>query len=327
MHIIGVRAPLTVTGTVEARIAAVADRQRGRVSRRQLLTVGVSDQVIRRLLAHETLRRRHRGVYVYGHAAEVPFGEEMAALLSCGEFAWLAGTSAGAVWQLRASPRDAAIHLVVPMSHSARGPAQVIVHRSRSLTPADVTVHRGLPVTTPERTLLDIGDTESERCVEQSLDEALGLRITSRTKMRELLARSPGRHGAPLLHRLIDPQRPSSRTRSVPEERILGALRQAGIEQPECNVDVSDYNCDFYFRRAGVVVEFQSFQWHASRFTFTRDRRKRRALERAGLVVVELIAEDLTDNLLATTAELVQTVTRRTIERASAGPHATAPAA
>jgi hypothetical protein len=76
-----------------------------------------------------------------------------------------------------------------------------------------------------------------------------------------------------------------------------------------------------------VVVEFQSFQWHDSRFTFTRDHRKRRAVERAGLVVVELIAEDLGGNLLATTADLVQTITRRTIERASAGAHPTAPAA
>jgi very-short-patch-repair endonuclease len=170
-----------------------------------------------------------------------------------------------------------------------------------------------------ERALLDVAETFTPRQLERTVDEALGLRVTSRTKIRAVLDRAgAGRAGAPVLARVIDPGRPSSRTRSNPEEKLLQALRAAGMESPEANVKVHGWECDFHFVRAGVVLEVQTYQWHNSSFTFHKDHRKRKALERQGIEVVYVIDDDLENDLLATLAGLVQTITRRTIERGAA---------
>jgi very-short-patch-repair endonuclease len=205
--------------------------------------------------------------------------------------------------------------VIVPGERSARSRPGIAVHRARDLRPGDITIVRGLPVTTPARTVLDLTERHTPRQVERALDEALALRITSRTKVRELLARSPGRHGVPMLEGLIDPRRPSSRTKSPPEERLLGALRSSGIEQPACNVRIHGWDCDFHFEQAGVVLEFQSYQWHNDKFTFDKDHRKRKLLERHGIEVIHITDEDLEHDLLATLAQTVQTITRRTLER------------
>ena len=173
-------------------------------------------------------------------------------------------------------------------------------------------------MTTVERALLDAADSLTARRVERAFDEALALRLTSRTKVTELLDRAgEGRKGTKLLKALLDPRRPSSRTKSPPEEAILAVLRTIPtIEAPQCNVYVHGLECDFYFPRAATVVEFHSFRWHNNRFTWRKDTRKRQHLERAGIHVIYLLDEDLEPaELLATTAGLVETLTRRTIEQ------------
>jgi very-short-patch-repair endonuclease len=64
-----------------------------------------------------------------------------------------------------------------------------------------------------------------------------------------------------------------------------------------------------------VAVEFDSFQWHNDRFTFVKDRRKDRLFKREGIELIRVVDEDLGESLLALVAELVQTITRRTVER------------
>jgi very-short-patch-repair endonuclease len=314
VRVLGGGAVLALNGGVEKRIAQVADRQRGRVSRRQLLDAGLSDRVLHRLLSNGTLRRAHPGVYIYGHTAEVQYADAVAALLSCREHAWLSERTAASIWGLLpAGPDD--VHLIVPRREPRRSRPGIVIHRSRLITPADVTIKHRLPITTPEWTLLDLAESHTARQLERALDEALGLRITSRSKLATVLARAPGRIGAPRLRQLLDPGRPPSRTRSAPEEELLRALRQTTIERPRCNVTVHGYEVDLLFEDAGVVVELQSFAWHNSRFTFARDHRKRRTLERNGLLVIPIITEELGDRLLATVAALVETITRRTLQR------------
>ena len=63
VQILGMRRRTTVCGTRDQRIAAVANLQRGRLNRQQLLAIGIGSNTIVRLVASGYLAPKHRGVY------------------------------------------------------------------------------------------------------------------------------------------------------------------------------------------------------------------------------------------------------------------------
>src|SRR5436305_10417263 len=95
------RKTVTLDMPADARIEAIAERQHGRVSRKQLLDAGVSGAAIGRRLRNGRLRPVHAGVYALPGTEEVPLGVESAALLACGEEAVLSHHSAVTLWGMR----------------------------------------------------------------------------------------------------------------------------------------------------------------------------------------------------------------------------------
>jgi predicted transcriptional regulator of viral defense system len=84
----------------DVTIAKIASRQLGLVTRRQLLNAGLSASMIDHRLRTGRLHRIQRGVYAVGHTAFVPFAEELAAVLACGDGAVLSHRSAAVLWGL-----------------------------------------------------------------------------------------------------------------------------------------------------------------------------------------------------------------------------------
>ena len=72
------------TGLEEA-IAELAERQHGKISRRQLRDLGLGDNAIDYRLVKGWLRPDHRGVYSLGHRPQAREGRWMAAVLHGGE--------------------------------------------------------------------------------------------------------------------------------------------------------------------------------------------------------------------------------------------------
>jgi predicted transcriptional regulator of viral defense system len=108
-----------------ATTARVAGRQHGRVTREQLLALGVERKRIDRWLADGRLRRVHRGVYAVGHAAPSVDGDYMAAVLACGEGAVLSHRAAAyQLALLRGAPPRPAV--TVPTTAHRRRPGIVI---------------------------------------------------------------------------------------------------------------------------------------------------------------------------------------------------------
>jgi hypothetical protein len=64
------------------------------------------------------------------------------------------------------------IHVTVAGDPGRRRRRGVRIHRSATLEPVDITRHRGIPVTAPIRTLLDVATTVEGRPLEQVLDRA-----------------------------------------------------------------------------------------------------------------------------------------------------------
>jgi very-short-patch-repair endonuclease len=137
-------------------VAEIAARQHGVVSYEQLVWVGFTPSTISRRVREGWLHRVHRGVYAVGNPNLTREGHWMAAVLACGKGAVLSHESAAVLWGI--SPTSPPlIHVTVPGSNGRRRRRGIVVHRSTTLTRADTTRRRLIPVTTHPRTLRDLG--------------------------------------------------------------------------------------------------------------------------------------------------------------------------
>jgi hypothetical protein len=132
VQILGMRRRTTVSGTRDQRIAAVANLQRGRLSRRQLLAIGVRSNTIDRLVRSGYLSPKHRGVYA-PHRAEIEYGDETAALLALRHGAVLSHQSAASLWG--PAPADRLIHAAIPGAGAGATLEGVRVHRAAPAAP------------------------------------------------------------------------------------------------------------------------------------------------------------------------------------------------
>jgi very-short-patch-repair endonuclease len=144
------------SATPDRLISELAARQHGVVSSGQLGSAGISPTMITRRVRIGWLTRVHRGVYAVGNPNLRREGHWMAAVLACGNGAVLSHQCAAAHHRLSPTCPNLT-HVTVPGAGGRARRRGIVVHRSRTLTPAEVTVHRGIPVTTVGRTLRDLG--------------------------------------------------------------------------------------------------------------------------------------------------------------------------
>lgn len=141
--------------SLDRRIAAIAGRQHGVVTFRQLRAAGLTGDAVLRRARSGRLHRLHRGVYAVGHRAPSREREWMAAVLASGEGAALSFRSAAAHWGLLL-PVDGPVDVSVSSQAGRARRAGIRLHRCRSLGPELVVRRAGIPVTTPARTLTDL---------------------------------------------------------------------------------------------------------------------------------------------------------------------------
>jgi very-short-patch-repair endonuclease len=273
----------------EQRIRVIAEQQHARVARSQLLGAGISSAAIGRRVSSRRLEPIHFGVYGLPHTADVPLAEETAALLAGGTGAVLSHHSAATLWRLRpgiARP----VHITIPGDRGCPAPAAVVVHRSVTLSSADIRVHEGLPVTSAARTMLDVAATLSDREVELLLDEGLFVRrILTAAQIADVLARAGSHPGRARLARVADGHTASSKTDSPPEERMLVLMRAAGLPEPRLRVYVLGYRLDFLWPQLGLALEVDAYGTHGSRTRFETDRRRdARLLTEKGITVLRV---------------------------------------
>ena len=119
-----------------------------------------------------------------------------------------------------------------------------------------MTVHRRIPVTTIDRTLLDLAEILTTRQLERALDEAHHLGLLHQPAVDGTLAAHPNRNGAARLARVLQHHTPgTTRTRSTHEEDFLAFCRRHGLPQPILNAEVEGLIVDALFAEQRVVVE------------------------------------------------------------------------
>ncbi len=309
------RVTLDAGASTDTRILAIAERQRGRVARRQLLSAGVSSAAIDRRLASGRIVLVHSAVYALPHTAGLALAPETAALLAWSERAVLSHHSAATLWGLRPGVARP-VHVTIPHERGRPRLAAVVVHRSRTLTRADIRLHQDLPVTAPARTLLDLAATLPDRDLERLVDEALfARRLITRAQLDDLLRRA-GRHpGRWRLARAAAAHTHSTPTDSPPEERLLRMIRAAGLPEPRLQVPMLGYRLDLYWPELSLAVELDVYGTHGSPARFEADRRRdARLLTERGVAVVRLTKTAIETRPLETIASLAGAVAQRRAE-------------
>jgi very-short-patch-repair endonuclease len=268
----------------DARIAETAERQYGVLSDAQLRDAGLGETTIRRRVASARLHRVHRGVYAVGHLALPPEGRWLAAVLAIGRGPAREGGSALDHWRAAVSHRSAAC--LWDLLPATDGPADVIVsgdsgrakrrgirvHRSLTLVPVDVTLRRGIPVTTPARTISDL-----RRATSKDLPGALPSRELRKAIRQANVLGLPIEEG----DRLV-------RERSDLERDFLLLCHRHRLPPPEVNVRVGAYLVDFLWGDCRLVVETDSYLYHRGKAAFQDDRGRDLDLRRLGYEVVRL---------------------------------------
>jgi very-short-patch-repair endonuclease len=271
---------------LDEAIAELAAKQQGVVSRAQLLGLGASAAAIQRRQSCGRLHPVHRGVFLVGHVARAPHATEMAAVLACGEGASISHRSAAFVWQITDRP-PAEVDVMVPVDWAARRRG-IAPHRCVSPVNGDVCERSGVPVTSVERTLLDLATILSPAALEWHVGRAFAAMLTSQTALATRVELAAGRRGVRRLRSLLAEPGGPAFTRSPPERRLLSMLRRTDLPRPEVNATTNGYELDFLWRDARLVVEVDGYAYHSDPLAFERDRLRDAELQALGYRVMRV---------------------------------------
>lgn len=269
----------------DREIARIAQRQHGVITTPQLICAGLGRGAIAKRGRTGRLHRLHRGVYAVGHTRLSDAGRWMAAVLACGGGprdgtyilerwkAALSHRSAAELWGLLQAPEDL-IEVTVPGRGGKRSRSGIRLHRSATLAAADVTLHHGVPVTSPARTLADLR------------------RLARRGEMGERTLRRAVRQ-AGVLGLPTRGEEPGDRTRSDLERDFLRLCRRGRLPEPEVNVRVGRHLVDFLWRERRVAVETDGYRYHRGEEAFRADRRRDLDLRELGYDVLRFSEEQV----------------------------------
>jgi hypothetical protein len=118
-----------------------------------LIERGLTRNEIDNRVATGRLHHLHRGVYAGGHRVLTAEGRWLAATLATGGV--LSHATAAAAWEMLPTT-SGLIHVTVAVAAGRERRTGIRIHRSATLESRDATTHRGIPITTPIRTVLDV---------------------------------------------------------------------------------------------------------------------------------------------------------------------------
>ena len=257
----------------EAALLELATAQHDVVAHHQLIELGFGAAAITYRLKSGRLHQLYEGVYAVGRPGVTTYGRWKAATLACGHAAALSHRDGAALWRLLRSS-SALIDVTAPGRSRNRRPG-LRVHRPRRLDPGDVTVVDNIPVTTVERTIIDLAPSLSLEWLTRAWDNGIRQELLDLDKMFDLRARSRGRRGLKKIDYLLAQQRVlPERSRSELERDGHRLFAEAtDVPTPCANVWIPNaaLEADLVWSAERAVVELDHEEWHAK----TRMQRER----------------------------------------------------
>jgi hypothetical protein len=276
----------------QREVASVQARQYGLITVHQFARAGVSPKAIRCELERGGIERVHRGVYVATSSPSSYEQKVLSAILACGGVtfashatgAWLSAMT----WPglLVAPP----IEVTTLLERRPRIPG-VRVHRSGLLLECDIRNIRGIPVASPERTLVDLSSRLTITELGPMLDDALRRKITTLGRFRHVADRlpmAPGR-SPKTIEAVLAARIPGAE--SELEKFVLAALQRFKLPPPDRQVPVylngRKRRIDSCYTKSMLAIEALGFEYHGMRSRFDDDALRGNELLLAGYRVLE----------------------------------------
>ncbi len=272
----------------------LAARQGGVVSRTQLLSGLATQRQLERRLETGELMALHEGVYAVRGAPITAERALWAAVLAGGSSAVASRRSAAGIWGLRNIWPAQSPEITVPIDWPL-DLAGVVVHRSSRLGPPDVVrLTNGLPVTSPARTLLDIGRAVGPLAQESACIDALHRGLVTHRKLVDVYARigGKGRPGSAAMRMFLNgsPEGVAA-IESELEARLWRLIRQFGLPRPTPQFWVKtpggNFRLDFAWPEIKAGIELNGKADHDGPLARKRDRRRGNLLKAAGWTVLD----------------------------------------
>ena len=175
------------------------------------------------------------------------------------------------------------------------------VHESRDLVVDDIVLRDGLPVTTPARTVVDLGAV-APWLVESALETGVRDGLVTLDDVEAFVARVArrGRRGVGVVRPLLEARkRWDGATESALEDLFLKTIAELNLPTPfgqyTVRDDADEFVCraDFAYPRSRLLVELDSERHHLDRMTFRRDRAKQNRAVVLGWTVLRFTWWDL----------------------------------
>ncbi|WP_319429779.1 DUF559 domain-containing protein [Mycobacterium sp. RTGN5] len=247
-------------------------------------------------ITKSSLRRRFRRLFpdVYVVAGAEPTAQDLARAgwLWSGRKAVVAGRSAaallGAEWIDDSVPVD--------LIHENRNRLSGIAVRGDRLGADEIRLFDGMPVTTPERTALDLACWYPQRTALTHLDALARATSFDAGHVAMLAERYPGRRGIRVAREslgLVD-----GGAQSPKETWLRLLLIDAGLPRPQTQIPVFDEfgqlvaYLDMGWEDIKVAAEYDGEQHRTDRWQYAHDSRRREKLEQLGWIVIRVLAGD-----------------------------------
>ncbi len=223
-------------------------------------------------------------------------------MLDVGDPVWAFAPTAAALTRFDGFHLRPPFHLLIPRGRHVNRIGHVI-HTTIDLDPIDRETCRGLAVTAPARTIIDLIRFEPASRVTAAIDSALRDGLTTETHLHSRIAklRTKGRHGMPELLRILEGSEITRGGHSWLERRFLELAGEAGLPRPDTQQVLTRagdrlVRVDFRFPNTRVVVEVLGYRFHRTQEQMQRDAERMNRLLLDGYVVLQFTYLHVTES-------------------------------
>ena len=283
----------------DGRLVEIARSRFGVATWSEARSAGLSIRQIERRIAQGAIHQPAPGALVVGAAPKTWEQDVAVAVLSSGRGAAASHMTAAVLWGML-NTSGGRVDVVV--RRWDREHRDFTVHESLDLIDDDVTVWRGIPITLPVRTVVDVGAV-FRSAVPEIYDKGHRLGLVDPESLGAMVGRvaKRGRRGVgPAKALLRNLSLFPDKTESWAEDIYLQISRSAGFPEPiqqfEIRTEDGWFICrvDFAYPLRRVAIFIDGLAYHSDAKAFQRDRMQGNELSQLGWRYLRFTYADLT---------------------------------
>jgi hypothetical protein len=180
----------------------------------------------------------------------------------------------------------------------------ILVHQSTDISDDEILEIKGLPVTSPERTIIDLAAVLKESRLDWILDRALAAGSVDLDRLGEVFAglARRGKPGTVTTRRMLEKRDQTYMPPdTVLEQRLLEVILDSGLPRPTGQFHApwltpTNGRVDFAYPERELVIEGDSRKWHLLMKAFELDRQRDNLAQIAGWRILRFTWREIVDH-------------------------------